>query len=101
MKKLGEKGASVKCRQVDLVLVKEILEPARKNFTALFQEEAPVLTLDQSSFLPPPPQGTAADDHLSRWVARCLSDSLKEVGIMVHGAGNAGFTALGCMTVCN
>lgn len=57
MKKLGEKSATVKCRQVDLILVKEILEGARKNYTALFQEEAPALSLDQSSFLPPPPQG--------------------------------------------
>jgi V-type H+-transporting ATPase subunit E len=64
MKKLDEKAATVKCRQVDLVLVKEILETARKNFTALFQEEAPVLTLDQSSFLPPPPQANV-DDSLS------------------------------------
>eukprot|EP00197_Chlamydomonas_leiostraca_P009605 CAMPEP_0202863548 /NCGR_PEP_ID=MMETSP1391-20130828/4140_1 /ASSEMBLY_ACC=CAM_ASM_000867 /TAXON_ID=1034604 /ORGANISM="Chlamydomonas leiostraca, Strain SAG 11-49" /LENGTH=234 /DNA_ID=CAMNT_0049543195 /DNA_START=84 /DNA_END=788 /DNA_ORIENTATION=+ len=58
MKKLNEKSATVKCRQVDLILVKEILETARKNYTALFQEEAPAITLDQSSFLPPPPQGS-------------------------------------------
>lgn len=65
MKKLSEKTATVKCRQVDLILVKEILEPARKNYTALFQEEAPALTLDQNSFLPPPPSGNAADDTAS------------------------------------
>eukprot|EP00199_Chlamydomonas_sp_CCMP681_P005904 CAMPEP_0119102726 /NCGR_PEP_ID=MMETSP1180-20130426/1364_1 /TAXON_ID=3052 ORGANISM="Chlamydomonas cf sp, Strain CCMP681" /NCGR_SAMPLE_ID=MMETSP1180 /ASSEMBLY_ACC=CAM_ASM_000741 /LENGTH=227 /DNA_ID=CAMNT_0007087055 /DNA_START=121 /DNA_END=804 /DNA_ORIENTATION=- len=63
LKKLGEKSATVKCRQVDLVLVKEVLEPARKAFTALFQEEAPVLSLDQASFLPPPPTGAPGDDH--------------------------------------
>lgn len=65
MKKLGEKSATVKCRQVDLILVKEVLEPARKNYTALFQEEAPVLALDQSSFLPPPPQGNS--DEAMSW----------------------------------
>lgn len=55
MRKLNEKNATMKVRQVDLMLAKEVLEPARKSYTALFQEEAPVLTLDQSSFLPPPP----------------------------------------------
>ena len=63
MKKLSEKTATVKCRQVDLVLVKEVLETARKNYTALFQDEAPAVSLDQSSFLPPPPQGN--DDAVS------------------------------------
>lgn len=70
MKKLDEKSATVKCRQVDLILVKEVLEPARKNFTALFQQDAPVLTLDQSSFLPPPPQGNAEDGVPSRCLFR-------------------------------
>ena len=37
MKKLQEKSATVKVRQVDLLLAKEIIEPARKQFTALFQ----------------------------------------------------------------
>lgn len=61
MKKLEERSVTVKCRQVDLILVKEMLEPARKQFTALFHQEAPTLTLDQSSFLPPPPTGTGDD----------------------------------------
>lgn len=68
VKKLGEKSATVKCRQVDLILVKEILEGARKQYTALFQEEAPALSLDQSSFLPPPPQG---NEDTASWCAFC------------------------------
>ena len=57
MIKLREKTATVKVRQVDLSLAKEILEPARKQFAQVQNEEAPVLTLDSSSFLPPPPSG--------------------------------------------
>mmetsp|Transcript_15134 Transcript_15134/g.32830 ORF Transcript_15134/g.32830 Transcript_15134/m.32830 type:complete len:233 (+) Transcript_15134:132-830(+) len=55
MRKLGDKAATVRVRQVDLLVVKEVMEPARKQYTALFQEEAPALTLDQATFLPPPP----------------------------------------------
>ncbi|PNH03090.1 V-type proton ATPase subunit E1 [Tetrabaena socialis] len=60
MRKLNEKTVSVRCRQVDLMLVKEVLEPARKSYTALFGAEAPALTLDQATFLAPPP--TEGDD---------------------------------------
>jgi V-type H+-transporting ATPase subunit E len=55
MKKLGERTAVVRCRQVDLMAVKECLDVARRNYTAQFQQEAPTLTLDQKDFLPPPP----------------------------------------------
>ncbi|KAG2422445.1 hypothetical protein HXX76_016015 [Chlamydomonas incerta] len=55
MRKLNEKSASVRVRQVDLLLVKEVVEPARKAYTAMFGSEAPVLTVDQTTFLPPPP----------------------------------------------
>ncbi len=64
MRKLKEKVCTVRVRQVDLVLAKEILEPARKQFTALFQEEAPTLTLDQTTFLSPPPTG---NDDIASW----------------------------------
>jgi|APGre2960657404_1045060.scaffolds.fasta_scaffold50187_2 V-type H+-transporting ATPase subunit E len=62
MKKLNEKTATVRCRQVDLALAKEIMEPARKQYAAAFGTEAPALSLDQATFLPPPPApGGAAD----------------------------------------
>lgn len=73
MKKLQEKTATVKVRQVDVLLAKEILEPARKQFTALFQEEAPVLTLDQTNFLAPPPTG---DDDVASWSVGGRADSM-------------------------
>lgn len=55
LRKLEEKTAVVKCRQIDLMAVREILEPARKQYTAMYSEEAPSVTLDQKDFLPPPP----------------------------------------------
>lgn len=69
LRKLGEKTAIVRCRQVDLILVKEIMDSARKNYQALFQEEAPALTLDQQTFLPPPPSG---NEELASWCATCM-----------------------------
>ncbi len=69
MKKLGERTAVVRCRQVDLAAVRDSLEPARKNYAAVFGEEAPSLTLDQKDFLPPPP--TNATDETNTWCADC------------------------------
>eukprot|EP00877_Chromochloris_zofingiensis_P009622 jgi/Chrzof1/4913/Cz15g04090.t1 len=60
MKKLGEKTAVVKCRQADLMMVRDVSEAARKQYTAVYGEEAPTLTIDQKDFLPPPP--TSNDD---------------------------------------
>ncbi|GAX82621.1 hypothetical protein CEUSTIGMA_g10047.t1 [Chlamydomonas eustigma] len=57
MRKLKEKTCTVRVRQVDLLLAKEVMEPARKQYTALFQEDAPALLLDQTTFLAPPPIG--------------------------------------------
>lgn len=57
MRKLKESTATVRVRQVDVALAKEILEPARKLFTTQFQEEAPVLVVDSVNFLAPPPTG--------------------------------------------
>lgn len=89
MKKLSEKTAVVRCRQVDLMAVKECLEVARKNYTAMFQAEAPTLTLDQKEFLAPPPVSmsdegsfccggillTSADGRIA--VGNTLDDRLK------------------------
>ena len=64
MRKLKEKTCSVKVRQVDVLLAKEVMEPARKQYTTLYKEDAPVLTLDQVNFLPPPPTG---NEDLASW----------------------------------
>lgn len=74
MIKLREKSATVKVRQVDLALAKEILEPARKQFAELQNEEAPVLSLDSSSFLPPPPTGNDELASCNGGVALVSSD---------------------------
>lgn len=60
--KLREPTALVRVRQSDLMLAKEILDPARKQFAASYGTEAPTLTLDQRDFLPPPPAKTTSDD---------------------------------------
>ena len=66
MRALKEPAILVRCRQVDLVMVRELLEPARKQFASQHKEDAPLLTLDQSSFLPPPPQ-TGKEEGETRW----------------------------------
>ncbi|KAF6264485.1 vacuolar ATP synthase subunit E [Scenedesmus sp. NREL 46B-D3] len=57
MHKLREPTALVRVRQSDLMLAKEVLEPARKQYSASYGKESPTLTLDQRDFLPPPPSG--------------------------------------------
>ena len=64
MRKLKEKTCTVKVRQVDLLLAKEVLEPARKQYTSTFKEDAPMLTVDQTNFLTPPPTG---NEDLASW----------------------------------
>ena len=61
MKKLQERTAVVRCRQADAGAVKDVLEGARKQYTAVYGEEAPTLTLDQRDYLPPAPKGDADD----------------------------------------
>ncbi len=62
MHKLGEPTGLVRVRQVDLALAKALLEPARKQYTACYGEDAPSLSLDQRTFLPPPPASSASGD---------------------------------------
>jgi V-type H+-transporting ATPase subunit E len=67
MRKLGERTAVVRCRQSDVMLVKEVMEPARKAYTSLYGEEAPSLTLDSRDYLAPGPQGNADDVEGLTW----------------------------------
>lgn len=57
MHKLGEPTAVVRCRQVDLPLVRELVEPARAQYAAQHGAAAPTLTVDARDHLPPPPKG--------------------------------------------
>lgn len=66
--KLREPTALVRVRQCDVMLAKELLEPARKQFAASFGKDAPTLTLDQRDFLAPPPSGKGDDgDEAVSW----------------------------------
>lgn len=61
-KKLKEKQVVVRARQVDLQLVKDVLEASRKQYSQVFpDEEVPTMTLDTQNFLPPPHSG---DDEI-------------------------------------
>jgi V-type H+-transporting ATPase subunit E len=57
MRKLGEPAAVVRCRQADLPLVKEVVEPARAQYKTQYGDDAPALTVDSAAFLPPGPSG--------------------------------------------
>ncbi len=70
MHKLDEKAALVRCRQADASMVKEVMEPARKQYTAVYGAEAPTLTLDQESYLPPAPTRDDAPEGTTWWVGR-------------------------------
>jgi hypothetical protein len=78
MRTIKEKAVVVRVRQVDLMLTKEVLDTARKSYTALFQEEAPSLTLDQATFLPPPPTGN--DDLAAWWAAGTEARGCRQAG---------------------
>lgn len=55
--KLSEPKCVVKCRKVDLPLVKEVLEPAKKKYAQEYGQGTPLLSIDERDFLPPPPTG--------------------------------------------
>uniref|UniRef100_A0A7S0YAU0 Uncharacterized protein n=1 Tax=Polytomella parva TaxID=51329 RepID=A0A7S0YAU0_9CHLO len=55
MKKIQEKSVTVKCRQVDLILVKDVIPEARKSFAAKYDQDAPEVVVDTKDYLAPPP----------------------------------------------
>jgi V-type H+-transporting ATPase subunit E len=66
--KLGEPTALVRVRQCDVMVAKDVLESARKQYAASYGKDAPTLTLDQRDFLPPPPSGKGDDgDEAVSW----------------------------------
>jgi hypothetical protein len=73
--------------QVDLALVKELVEPARKAYAAAFGEEAPTITIDSRDFLPPPPK--AGDADAAGWWAgwhRCGRPGGEGAAVWRHAA---------------
>eukprot|EP00803_Ostreobium_quekettii_P001229 evm.model.scf_1293EXC.2 EVM.evm.TU.scf_1293EXC.2 scf_1293EXC:5249-11437(-) len=65
MKKLGEKKAVVKCRQVDSGVVHGMLGEAKKAYAAKYGETAPDLKQNDKEFLLPPPTAEADDPAFS------------------------------------
>lgn len=59
--KLSEPKCFVRCRQCDLPLVKEVLEPSKKKYSSTFGQGTPLVSIDEKTFLPPPPTG---DDEI-------------------------------------
>ncbi len=62
--KLDEPSCVVRCRKVDVDIVKSVLEPARAKFQKEFGKPAPSLSVDETKFLPPPP---TEDEELESW----------------------------------
>ena len=56
MFKLGESSMLVRCREIDASLVETLLPKAGQMYSATYGRDAPVLTLDTSNPLPPPPK---------------------------------------------
>lgn len=75
--KLGEPTALVRVRQADVAVAKDVMEPARKQYAATYGGEAPTLTLDSKSFLPPAPKGGDDGDESSSWCARARAGRLR------------------------
>jgi V-type H+-transporting ATPase subunit E len=60
MYKLGESSMLVRCREIDTSLVETLLPKAGQLYTTKYGgDAAPVLTLDTSNPLPPPPKGVS------------------------------------------
>jgi len=55
LKKLGEKSAVVKCREVDKTMVQAMIQKARQEYSNAYNEGAPEVKLDDKDFLHPPP----------------------------------------------
>eukprot|EP00884_Botryococcus_braunii_P012470 jgi/Botrbrau1/21223/Bobra.39_2s0024.1 len=60
--KLSEPATVVRVRQVDLQLIKEVLQTAKDKFQQAYGVPPPELTVDEKTFLAPPPGGKADDE---------------------------------------
>lgn len=59
--RLKEPSVLLRCREVDLVLVKSILEEAKREYAEKAEVHAPNITIDKV-YLPPPPKSAESHD---------------------------------------
>lgn len=65
LRKLGEETALVRCREIDLDLVKGLLPKAAEKYASTLGRKAPSISVDASNPLPPPPSGVPSDEFAS------------------------------------
>eukprot|EP00210_Caulerpa_lentillifera_P001227 g1183.t1 len=65
LKKLGEKKAIVKCREVDKQMVQSMIQKARQEYSNTYSEGAPEVNLDDKNFLNPPPTDKLDDPSVT------------------------------------
>lgn len=66
IRKLEEKKVILKCRKVDLPVVKNIVAKAREQYASAYGDAAPEVKVDEENFLNPPPEN-ASDDLYRTW----------------------------------
>ncbi|KAL9997482.1 putative V-type ATPase subunit E [Helianthus debilis subsp. tardiflorus] len=59
--RLKEPSVLLRCREVDLSLVESALEDSKKEYASKAKVQAPMINIDKTVFLPPPP--TSGDPH--------------------------------------
>ncbi|KAK9845474.1 hypothetical protein WJX81_007411 [Elliptochloris bilobata] len=64
LSKLKEDSATLKVREADLALLKEVAEPARSKYQQVFGKEAPSVAVDTKEFLPPAPKGSGDEEMM-------------------------------------
>merc|ERR1719379_1034374 len=68
-------GVQVRCRQADLQLVVDAVDPARKAYEAKVKgAKAPTVAVSQESFLPPPPTPGYAGETCTGGVVLASAD---------------------------
>lgn len=71
--RLNEPSVLLRCREVDLSLVESVVEDSRKEYASKAKVQAPMINIDKTVYLPPPP--TNADPHRPSWYLSIFSKS--------------------------